>query len=168
MTLPINSIRIMFERELAALKREIEAYPDDASVWAIPPGISNSAGSLALHCAGNLQHFIGAKLGGTGYVRNREAEFARRDVSRAEIVAELDRAFRAVHDTLSVLPGDSVPDAFPERFTAGTIASEVFVLHLIAHLGYHLGQIDYHRRITTGNATTVNTVPVSELPALTA
>ena len=85
MTLPIDTLHLLLERDLESLKREIDAYPSEESIWATPAGISNSAGSLALHCAGNIQHYIGKCLGGSTYVRDRNAEFARRDVPRAEI-----------------------------------------------------------------------------------
>src|ERR1051325_5327382 len=95
-TTSATTIRTILLRELRAVRREIEAYADDAALWAAPPGIGNSAGNLALHLAGNLQHFIGTRLGDTGYVRNRDAEFARRNVDRAEILAELDAARSAI------------------------------------------------------------------------
>src|ERR1044071_7553657 len=84
-------------RELETFKRQIAAFPDDSGPWQARPGITNTTGTLALHCAGNIQHFIGAKLAATGYVRQRDLEFSRRDVPRAEIIAELDRAIEAVH-----------------------------------------------------------------------
>ena len=164
MTLPISTLHILFERDLEGLKREIEAYPNDETVWATPPGVANSAGSLALHCAGNIQHYIGACLGASGYVRDRPAEFSRRNVSRAELIAELDLALRAVRSTLSVLAPESVPGVFPDTIAGRTLGSEVFLLHLVAHLGYHVGQVDYHRRITMGDRATVNTVSVGHLP----
>lgn len=164
MTPPISTLQLLFERDLEGLKREIEAYPNDEAVWATPPGVANSAGSLALHCAGNIQHYIGACLGGSGYVRDRPAEFSRRNVSRAELIAELDVALHAARNTLSILAPEAVPGVFPEPIAGKTLASEVFLLHLVSHLGYHLGQVDYHRRITVGDGATVNTVAVGHLP----
>src|SRR5262249_36896240 len=102
-------------RELRSLKRELDAYPDDASVWATPPGIKNPAGTLFLHLAGNLQHFVGAKLGDTGYVRNREAEFSRRGVSRAEIARELDAATAAVDAGFAKLTDRTLESEFLEQ-----------------------------------------------------
>jgi hypothetical protein len=160
----INSIaRHMLLRELGALQREIAAYPDDAGPWAERPGITNTAGNLALHCAGNIQHFIGAKLAGTGYVRQRELEFSRRGVPRAEIIAELDRAIAAVKELEKV--GGNLPPVFPDPFGGKTVNTDVMLIHLAVHLGYHLGQVDYHRRITAGDATTVDAVAASLLPA---
>jgi uncharacterized damage-inducible protein DinB len=166
MTLPIETVRVLLERELDAFTREIEAYPNDDSVFATPGGVSNSAGNLALHVAGNLQHFIGAKIGGSGYVRDRDTEFARRGVTRADLVAELARAKQAVHAALGDRDPASIPSVFPDTIAGKTMTSEVFVLHLVAHLAYHLGQVDYHRRITTGDAKTVDTVSVPALPAI--
>ena len=90
-------------RDLTALKRQLDAYPDDASIWKTVPPITNTAGNLALHLAGNLQHFVGGQLGGSGYVRNREAEFTSRDLPRAELVKQVDAAIAAVRKTLPTL-----------------------------------------------------------------
>ena len=166
MTLPIETVRVLLERELDAFTREIEAYPDDESTFATPAGVANSGASLALHVAGNLQHFIGNRVGGTSYVRDRDAEFAKRGVTRAELVAELARAKEAVHAALNDRDATSIPSVFPDKIAGKTMTSEVFVLHLVAHLAYHLGQVDYHRRITTGDAKTVDAVSVPALPAI--
>jgi hypothetical protein len=88
----IDDLSRVLVRDLRTLAAELDAYPDDASVWACPPGIHNSAGTLVLHLAGNLRHFVGARLGGTGYVRDRAAEFAARGLSRAELRALVDAA----------------------------------------------------------------------------
>lgn len=150
-------------RDLKAVRREIEAYPDDSSVWKLPPGIANSAGTLALHLAGNAQHFFGAILGKTGYVRDRAAEFNRRDVARAEIVAQLDAGIAAVPKGLAQLPDAALAADFPEQIAGHTVSTGEWLIHLAAHLTYHLGQIDYHRRIATGQAVTVGTMAVPEL-----
>ena len=161
-------IKTLMLRELRALRREIEAYPDESLLWAQPDGVSNTAGNLALHLSGNLQHFVGAKLGGTGYVRDRDAEFARRDVGRAEILREIDATSAAVAQTLDRMGDDGLSAPFPEPILQKTIATDVWLMHLVAHLGYHLGQIDYHRRMVTGDKTTVDVVSVRELPTLPA
>src|SRR5262249_37473238 len=87
-----SDIELMLLRELEGFEREVSLYPDDESLWKTLPGVSNSAGNLAMHIAGNLQHYVGAVLGGTGYVRNRDWEFARRSGTRTEVVAELRKA----------------------------------------------------------------------------
>jgi uncharacterized damage-inducible protein DinB len=153
----------MILRELEAMKREIAAFADDSGPWALAPGVTNSAGTLALHCAGNLQHFIGARLGQTGYVRQRELEFSRRDVPRAEIIAELDRAIAAVETLRSKSLAD-LPAVFPDDFGGKRVNTDAMLIHLATHLGYHLGQMDYHRRMTTGNTVTIDAVAASQLP----
>jgi hypothetical protein len=147
----ITAVRTLLLRDLASFRQELEAYPDEALIWAVPPGISNSAGTLTLHCAGNLQHFVGTRLGHTGYVRDRAAEFARRDVPRVELIAELTRASDMVSSTLNQLDPAVLETTFPDSFAGGrTVATGPFLVHLATHLTYHLGQVDYHRRLVTG------------------
>ena len=140
-------------RALDTVKGEIAAYPDDDSVWTTPPGIMNSAGTLALHLAGNLSHFIGAQLGKTGYVRDREAEFASRNISRVEIIQKLEAAITAGEASLAPLSDQDLHGDYPLQLGNTTVHSGDFMIHLVAHLGYHLGQIDYHRRLTCGGQT---------------
>ena len=117
------------------------------------PGRPNAGGTLALHLVGNLRHFVGARLGGTPYVRDREREFAARDVPRSEIAAEIatarddvDRALRSVADT-------RLAQEFPEAVGGARLVTGQLLAHLIAHFAYHLGQIDYHRRVATGGGS---------------
>ena len=105
----IAYLKTILARDLRAVKREIEAYPDEASVWRVIPGTPNTGGTLALHLAGNLQHFFGSILARDGYVRDRDAEFARRDVPRRELLAGLDAAIASIDHTLDAL-GGSVRD----------------------------------------------------------
>ena len=157
-------LKQIITRDLRAAKREIEAYPDDASVWRVIPGTPNTAGTLALHLAGNLQHFFGSILGRDGYVRNRDAEFARRDAPRGELLSGLDAAIASVERTLGALDDATRDGAYPEPIAKRTVPTEAFLLHLATHLAYHLGQIDYHRRAVTGDAKGVDAVSVRELP----
>ncbi|OGU31069.1 MAG: hypothetical protein A3K13_06200 [Gemmatimonadetes bacterium RIFCSPLOWO2_12_FULL_68_9] len=156
-------LRTVITRELRALAREMRAYPDDASVWRTFPGVSNSAGTLALHLAGNIQHYVGAKLGGTSYQRDRAAEFARRDVSRTELLQEIERAIAAAEGTLLRLSDQELAADFPEAVGGRIIRTDEFLLHLAAHLGWHLGQVDYHRRMVTGETGKIGAVAVTEL-----
>lgn len=160
----VTDLKTILTRDLRGVKREIEAYPDDASVWRVIPGTPNTAGTLALHIAGNIQHFFGAILGRDGYVRDRDAEFARRDVSRAELLAGIDAAIASVDRTLAKLDDAALQQPYPEPIAKRTVSSGAFTLHLAAHLTYHLGQIDYHRRSVTGDAKGVDAVSVRELP----
>jgi hypothetical protein len=150
-------------RELDTFKRQIEAFPDDDAPFAPQPGIANTAGTLALHCAGNIQHFIGARLGGTAYVRQRDLEFSRRDASRKEIVAELDRAMDALR-LLGQKSDADIPAVFPDPFGGKLVNTDAMLVHLAVHLGYHLGQADYHRRISTGDGKALDGVSAQALP----
>lgn len=157
----IATVRALLLRDLASFRQELEAYPDDRLIWATPPGIANSAGTLSLHAAGNLQHFIGARLGGTGYIRDRPAEFGRRDVPRAELVAELARAIEATGTTLGNLDPAVLETEHPDSFTNGKrVTVGVLLGHLATHLAYHLGQVDYHRRLVTGQGAIPGVVGV--------
>ena len=158
-----ESIRAIVVRELRSLGREIEAYEDEKSLWAVPPGIANSAGTLALHLAGNLQSFVGAILGDTGYVRDRQAEFERRDVSRTELLAELEKTIEAVDSTLINLADDTLTRPFPLTFGVLEVTTGDFLNHLVAHLAFHVGQVDYHRRLVTGSSTSIEPVAIPEL-----
>ena len=155
--LPLLLERVIL-RDLAAVTREVEAYPDDASLWAMPPGVPNAAGTLALHLAGNLQHYLGHYLGGSGYVRDRPAEFSRRGVSKAEVLAELGKAEAAVRAGLRADKALAVTEPFAAPFRTSTLLTEDALTHLTSHLAYHLGQIDYHRRVVTGQTHGIGAV----------
>ena len=150
-------------RDLKALRRELEGYADERGLWALPKGVSNSAGTLAMHLAGNLRAFIGAQLGGTGYVRDRDAEFNRRDVPRSELLAQLGEALAAVQQTMPKLSDVDLAKPFPIPIGGATVTTGDFLIHLATHLTYHLGQIDYHRRIVTGEAGAIAAVAPTEL-----
>jgi hypothetical protein len=161
MLIPV--VQAMLLRELAAVQRSVEAYPYDASLWALPKGLPNSGGTIVLHLAGNLQHFVGAVLGGNGYRRDREAEFARRDVPRAELEAELENTVNAVRQTLPTLREESLGQPYPVKVGGQVLSTGVVLVHLATHLAYHLGQLDYHRRVVTGDSTGVGAVSPAAL-----
>lgn len=156
----------IFARELRALRREIEAYPDEAAIWQVPPGISNSGGTLTLHLAGNIQYFVGAVLGGSGYVRDRDAEFKRRNVPRLELLAQIDAALRAAA-ALDHLDAATLAKPYPQAVGGVRATTGDWLLHLISHFGYHLGQVDYHRRLVTGEAGQIKALPIGELRTAT-
>ena len=158
-----NDIARLLVRELEGFKRELELFPDDESVWRTVPGVTNSAGNLALHVAGGLQHFVGATLGGTSYVRNREAEFGRRSGTRAELMSEINAAIKVVQDVLSRLPAGALDRQFPELLMGRTIRTGLFLHHLCAHAAFHLGQAGYLRRVVTADARTSGALPLDQL-----
>ena len=159
----LQSVAAILDRDLRTLSREVEAYPDDRTLWQQVPGISNVAGTLVLHLAGNLQHYIGARLGRTGYVRDRAAEFARRDVPRSELLGQIEAARAAVKAALSGAVALDLDAEFPETIAGKRVATGDYLVHLTAHFTYHLGQIDYHRRAVTGSAFAVDAIRPTEL-----
>ena len=152
-------------RDLQGVRREVEHYPDDASLWKAVPGLPNAGGTLVLHLAGNLQHFLGAVLNKNGYVRNRDAEFVKRGIPRAELIRELDVTIDTVTKALSAMETQQLEGMFPQELNNMRIPMDMFLMHLATHLAYHLGQLDYHRRSATGDSSPVGTLP---LPALLA
>lgn len=137
----------LYERDLAKLREEIAAYKDEADLWKISGEIPNSAGNLCLHLTDNLQHFFGAVLGGTGYVRNRDAEFADKNVSRQKMFGEIDAALTTVKNTLANLTEADLAKDYPIDVFGHPMSTEYFLTHLATHFSYHLGQINYHRRM---------------------
>lgn len=159
----IDAVRRCLLRDLDTMVRELAAYPSDAAAWARVPGLPNVAGTLTLHCAGNLRHFIGAVLGQTGFVRDRDAEFARRDVPRTELTAELLQARADVDRTLRRLDTAQLGAPYPVPFAGVSLDTGTALIHLGTHLAYHLGQMDYHRRIVTGEEVGVDAVALPPL-----
>jgi hypothetical protein len=159
----IEDIRIMLGRELGAFQREIELFPDDELVWKTVPGIVNSAGNLALHVCGNLQLFVGAQLGGTGYVRNRELEFSRRSGTRVELIAALRTTADVVDAALSRVSDDAFLHELPEAKRGMIFTAHTFLIHLCAHTAFHLGQAGYLRRVLTGDPASSGPMSIDEL-----
>jgi len=137
----------LFQRDLENLKTEISSYKDEKNLWKISGTIKNSAGNLCLHLCGNLQHFIGAVLGNSGYVRNREAEFSRKNVPLKELVKEIELTTTVIVKTLKNLKEVQLGEKFPINVFGYEMTTEYFLIHLITHLNYHLGQINYHHRL---------------------
>ncbi|HWV69033.1 DinB family protein [Chitinophaga sp.] len=138
----------LFERDLSKLEEEIAAYETAAGIWLIPPGIKNPAGTLCLHLCGNLQHYVGAVLGKTGYIRNRDLEFSARNVPTEDLLVLISTTRRITLTVIAGLTAEDLEKTYPEKVLAGTMSTAHFLVHLSTHLNYHLGQINYHRRLT--------------------
>ena len=143
-------IQTQLARDLRAFEVELDRFADEAQIWATLPGVNNPAGTLALHVSGNLQHFVGAVLGGTGYVRDRPREFSTRGLSRAELKTELQRALAVVETVLPKFDEARLEQDYPEAVEGAPIATGLFLLRLVAHLALHLGQAGYLRRMLEG------------------
>jgi len=137
----------LFERDINKLNEEISLYKNETDLWEIKEGISNPGGNLTLHLIGNLNHFIGGTLGHTGYVRDREKEFSLKDVPREKLADEIKNASAVVAKTLASLSEDDLEKDFPAPFNNEVSATGFILIFLLAHLNYHLGQINYHRRL---------------------
>ena len=137
----------IFERDLQKLIAEINLYKDENNLWLVKEGISNSAGNLCLLLAGNLNHFIGATLGHTGYVRHRDDEFSLKNIPRRDLLLSMENCMLMVKDTLKNLPGEELEKDFPLEVFGRTVRTDFMLVHLATHLDYHLGQINYHRRL---------------------
>lgn len=137
----------IFKRDLDRLKGEIESYNDEKNLWVLKDGISNCAGNLCLHLVGNLNHFIGAEFGKSGYVRQRDLEFSLKDVPRTELIKQVNDVKLIVENTLKTLTHDDLQKEYSRRVFEDKMTTEFFLTHLTTHLAYHLGQINYHRRL---------------------
>ena len=146
----IHSLITIFERDLNKLSQEISTYQNQSALWMIERSISNSAGNLTLHICGNLQHFIGAVLGNSGYIRERDQEFAHKNVLIEGLLKEIEVTIAVVKSTLHKLDVNSLESKYPINVFKKEMTTEFFLLHLTTHLSYHLGQINYHRRILDG------------------
>jgi len=137
----------IIQRDLQKLKSEIESYKDESNLWRIEKNISNSAGNLCLHLVGNLNTYIGATLGQTGYVRDRDAEFSLKNIPRKELIQKIEDTISVVSKVLPTPDDDTIQKEYPLLVLKEKTSTEYFLIHLTTHLGYHLGQVNYHRRL---------------------
>ncbi|MCK0109924.1 DinB family protein [Flavobacteriaceae bacterium S0825] len=143
----LETLLKIFNRDLNKLKEEIKAYKVESNLWIIDKEVTNCSGNLCLHLIGNLNHFIGAELGGTGYVRKRDLEFSLKDVSRDELLRQVDETMTIVERTLNKLTPEDLEKEYRRRVFEDYMTTGYFLVHLSTHLAYHLGQINYHRRL---------------------
>jgi len=138
----------LYQRDLNKLKQEIEQYSDESDLWKKRGSIPNSGGNLCQHLCGNLRHFMGAVLGETGYVRDRDAQFATHGVTRTDLLNEIDATIADVTNTLAKVTDETLASDYPiDVFGKGPFKTDWFLVHLATHFNYHLGQLDYHRRL---------------------
>lgn len=142
-----DSLKKLFDRDLDKLKDELSKYKQEKSLWAVKKNISNSAGNLTLHIIGNLNHFIGGVLGNNGYVRDRDAEFTKKDVPVNDLLQSIDEVKTTIYNTLEGISEEQLQDNFPINVFGYEMTTLFFLIHLHSHLTYHVGQINYHRRL---------------------
>ena len=137
----------LYERDLSKLREEIGQYTNEADLWKTSDGISNPAGNLCLHLTGNLKHFFGAVLGNNGYVRDRDSEFVSKEISKSDMLADIDATRHVVMSTLAEMTEEDFEKPYPIEVFGEPMTTGFFLTHLTTHFNYHLGQINYHRRL---------------------
>ena len=141
----------IMENDLNKMKNEINLYKDEKDLWIVKGEISNSAGNLCLHLLGNLNHFIGHLIGNTGYQRNRDIEFSQKNVPRAELNDRIDALIEVIKKSLPKINDEDIYRTYPDK-VGGKVREYGFALiHFSNHFNYHLGQINYHRRLIAGS-----------------
>jgi len=143
----VENLKTIFNRDLNKLKAEIAAYKNEANLWKTTGDIKNSAGNLCLHLIGNLNTYIGAELGNSGYIRNRELEFSLKNIPKSELVVMIEQIITIVDETLNQLKEEELQKEYEIKVFENKTTTRFFLIHLATHLGYHLGQINYHRRL---------------------
>ena len=143
----IQSLQQLFIRDLLKLRQEISSYINEEKIWHIEKKISNSAGNLCLHLVGNLNTYIGAELGRSGYIRNRDLEFTQKDLSKEELIRRIDETTKILEKTLNALDDEILLKEYPQIVFKDKMTTGYFLIHLAGHLNYHLGQVNYHRRL---------------------
>jgi hypothetical protein len=144
-----GGLAALFSRDLTRLIQELRAFPSDETLWERAPGVKNSAGNLVLHLEGNLREYVGRQLGQVAYSRARDREFALTGVSRDDLVQRMEQVRALVVKVVSQLSDRELAESYPERVLETTLSAHDFLVHLDGHLNFHLGQIDYLRRILT-------------------
>jgi len=137
----------LFKREFELLRKELKQFSPEEKLWQVTGSITNSAGNLTLHLCGNLRHYIGAILGGSSYVRNREAEFSITNFPLSILLQLIDETERELEYAFQKLSNAGLEKVFPLEVLNRKWITETFIIHLYGHFNYHLGQINYLRRV---------------------
>ena len=146
-----NEFAALFARDITRLIQQLHAFPDTPSLWKTAPGVSNAAGTLALHLEGNLREYIGRQLGDIDFTRDRPLEFSARGVAQSELIERLEAVKSTIPAIIARLTESELDARFPEQVLGVPMSTRQFLVHLYGHLNYHLGQVDYLRRLVTGH-----------------
>jgi len=142
-----NELIVFFERDLKKLITEIELYKNEKNIWRVADTIFNSTGNLALHLVGNLHTFIGKEIGKTNYIRNRDLEFSEKNIPRQQLINSINDTIKMIKDSLASLSNEELKKDYPVLKFEKVETTEYLLFHLATHLNYHLGQVNYHRRL---------------------
>lgn len=143
----VNILREIFNRDLNKLRDEVNLYQNEENLWVVEKDIDNSGGNLCLHLVGNLNTYIGSELGDTAYVRDRVGEFTNKNIPKSKLSAMVDETMQIVDQALVKISDDDLQKMYPVEVFKEPMTTEYFLVHLATHLTYHLGQINYHRRL---------------------
>ena len=139
-----TTLSAFYERDIRKLIEEINLFNNEENLWKTAGGVKNSAGNLALHIIGGTNYLIGTTLAGTGYVRNRDVEFSIKGVKRKEIVTQLEALIALVTSTVNAV---DMGAEYPRMFDDAKRSNMYVLTQLALHLNYHLGQVNYLRRV---------------------
>jgi hypothetical protein len=141
----LNSVLANFyERDIRRLIEEVNLFANEDDLWRTRGSVKNSSGNLVLHIIGGLNHLVGATLAKTGYVRDRDQEFIKKDVARKDLVAQLEALIPMISKTVNTLNLEAV---YPIIFDDIKTSNNYVLVQLLLHLNYHLGQVNYLRRV---------------------
>lgn len=143
----LETLKFLYNRDLNKLKTEIESYQNENRIWYIEKTITNSTGNLCLHIIGNLNTYIGAQIAKTNYIRNRELEFSDKDIPRSVLIAQIDATLKVINEALDQLIDEDLKQQHPYLVLENKTSVGFILMHLATHLAYHIGQINYHRRL---------------------
>jgi uncharacterized damage-inducible protein DinB len=141
------NITNFFERDLDKLVEEINLFKNEKDIWKTKEGINNSAGNLTMHLLGNLNHFIGKNLANTDYIRKRDEEFTIKNIPREKLISHINSLKEIIKNTLPNLSEEELKKQFPLKIQEQTFTTGNMLTFLLLHLNYHLGQINYLRRL---------------------
>jgi hypothetical protein len=147
-----TELAALFQRDLTRLLQQLETFRGTSTLWQVIPGIENSAGNLTLHLEGNLREYIGRQLGGISYQRQRDLEFSNKGISAEELIARIEDVLVKIPPTLASLTDAQLEAIYPENVLKKELTTRQYLIHTNGHLNYHLGQIDYLRRVLTAGS----------------
>ena len=142
-----SEIASLYERDISKLMEEINSFKNEETLWKTCGTIKNSAGNLALHIIGGLNYLIGAILSNTGYIRNRDQEFTNKGISRTVITEQLQQLVIMINKSVAQLTPGQMMSPYPIFFDKENATISYVLTQLLLHLNYHLGQINYLRRV---------------------
>ena len=146
-----RNLSLLFRRDLSRVIQQVDAFPDDESLWRKLPGITNPAGNLVLHLEGNLREYIGRQLGGLPYERARPLEFSSTALTKEDLLGRISELREKIPTVIAGLSPDELEKPYPEQVLEIPLTAQEFLIHIYGHLNWHLGELDYLRRALSGS-----------------